>query len=130
VTLEHDHATHEHGEASGHDHSGHAEHEHDHGEHAGHEHVSYPEAVIAYRADKDEYYRDAHDSPIPHDQRETFMGLPYFPVDESLRFEGLTLEPYTGTEPTSFQIPTSDGKLRPRSAPASFGSGLPAGSKP
>jgi uncharacterized protein (DUF1684 family) len=33
-------------------------------------------------------------------------------VDESLRFEGLTLEPYEGSEPVQFQIPTSDGKLR------------------
>jgi uncharacterized protein (DUF1684 family) len=29
-----------------------------------------------------------------------------------MRFEGLTLEPYTGSEPTTFQIPTSDGQLR------------------
>jgi uncharacterized protein (DUF1684 family) len=65
-----------------------------------------------FRADKDEYFRSAHDSPIPHDQRHDFPGLPYFPVDESLRFEGLELEPYAGNEPVSFQIPTSDGKLR------------------
>ncbi|HYL40277.1 MAG TPA: DUF1684 domain-containing protein, partial [Candidatus Binatus sp.] len=38
--------------------------------------------------------------------------LQYFPVDESFRFDGLTLEPYAGSEPSSFQIPTSDGKLR------------------
>ena len=41
-----------------------------------------------------------------------FTGLPYFPVDEALRLEGLILEPYEGDEPTSFQIPTSDGQLR------------------
>jgi len=110
MTLEHDHAAHEHGEHDhdhGHDHGG-----HDHEEHAGHEHVDYPTAVTMFRADKDDYFREAHDSPIPHDQRHDFPGLPYFDVDESLRFEGLTLEPYTGSEPTSFQIPTSDGKLR------------------
>jgi uncharacterized protein len=110
MTLEHDHAAHEHGEHDhdhGHDHGG-----HDHEEHAGHEHVDYPTAVTMFRADKDDYFREAHDSPIPHDQRHDFPGLPYFDVDESLRFEGLTLEPYTGSEPTSFQIPTSDGMLR------------------
>jgi uncharacterized protein (DUF1684 family) len=110
MTLEHDHAAHDHGEHDhdhGHDHGG-----HDHEEHAGHEHVDYPTAVTMFRADKDDYFREAHDSPIPHDQRHDFPGLPYFDVDESLRFEGLTLEPYTGSEPTSFQIPTSDGKLR------------------
>jgi hypothetical protein len=105
MTLEHDHAAHDH------DHGDHAAHG-DHGDHAGHEHVDYPTAVTMFRADKDEYFREAHGSPIPHDKRHDFPGLPYFDVDESLRFEGLTLEPYTGGEPTSFQIPTSDGKLR------------------
>ena len=104
MTLEHDHSAHEHG---AHDH-GHG----DHDDHAGHEHVDYATAVELYRADKDDYFRQAHDSPIPHDQRHGFPGLPYFPVDESLRFEGLPLEPYQGDEPTTFQIPTTDGKLR------------------
>ena len=34
-------------------------------------------------------------------------------MDPTLRFETRTLEPYTGGEPSNFQIPTSDGKLRP-----------------
>src|SRR4051794_26296573 len=120
MTLEHDHDAHapgahdDHGPAdqaqdAEHDHHDHEGHDHDHG---GHEHVDYPTAVQMFRADKDEYFRDAHDSPIPHDQRDEFVGLPYFPVDESLRFEGLQLAPYEGNEPTTFQIPTSDGKLR------------------
>ena len=99
MTLEHDHAAHDHDQ------------DHEHG-HEGHEHVDYPTAVAMLRADKDEYFRRAHDSPIPHDERHDFSGLLYFPVDESMRFEGLTLEPYAGNEPTDFQIPTSDGKLR------------------
>ena len=116
MTLEHDHAAHDH-QAHEHDHDEHAGsehggHEHDHDEHAGHEHVDYPTAVEMFRADKDEYFRRAHDSPIPHDQRHDFPGLPYFPVDEALRFEGLELEPYAGNEPVSFQIPISDGRLR------------------
>ncbi len=116
MTLEHDHAAHGDGEQD-HDEHGHAENAHpgdDHAghEHAGHEHVDYPTAVELFRADKDDYFRQAHDSPIPHDQRGTFHGLPYFPVDESLRFEGLQLQPYEGDEPTTFQIPTSDGQLR------------------
>src|SRR5438093_4607042 len=88
-----------------HDHD--QEHDHDH------EHVEYPEAIARFRADKDDYFRHGHDSPIPHDIRHDFPGLPYYPVDESLRFEGLALEPYSGTEPASFQIPISDGQLRP-----------------
>ena len=88
----------------------HAEHDHE-GHH--HEHVSYPEALQAWRADKDEAFRTALDSPIPAENRSGFLGLPYFPVDESLRFEGLALEPYAGDEPASFQIETTDGKFRP-----------------
>lgn len=106
MSLEHDHAAHEHDR---HDHAGHAHEEHDH---SGHEHVDYPTAVAMYRADKDEYFRRGHDSPLPQADRDGFQGLPYFDVDESLRFEGLRLQPYTGSEPANFQIPTSDGKLR------------------
>lgn len=97
--AEHDHAEHDH---AGHQHAGHH-----------HEHLSYADAVHAWRADKDDAFRTAHDSPIPAENRAGFLGLPYFPVDESLRFEGLTLEPYAGHEPVSFQIETTDGKFRP-----------------
>ena len=85
---------------------------HDHAHH--HEHVvSYPDAVDGYRADKDEFFRMAPNSPIPVAEREAFAGLPYYPVDEALRFDDLRLEPYEGDEPVRFEIPTSDGKLRP-----------------
>lgn len=93
----------------------HDEHEHEHHEHEHHEHVAipYPEAIKQFRAGKDEYFRTDPGSPIPPEQREGFDGLPYFPVEPSLRFDDLTLSPYTGTEPVRFQIPTSDGRLRP-----------------
>jgi len=34
-------------------------------------------------------------------------------VDPGLRFADRRLQPYAGSEPTAFEIPTSDGKLRP-----------------
>ena len=92
------------------EHAGHVHGEHDHHDH---EHIAYADAVTMFRANKDEYFRTAPDSPVPAAERAAFSGIPYFPVDESLRFEGLALEPYTGSEPVSFQIPTSDGRLRP-----------------
>jgi uncharacterized protein len=116
MTLEHDHDAHEHQhdahDHDAHDHESHDQDDHEGHDHSGHEHVDYPTAVALYRADKDEYFKGGHDSPIPAAEREAFTGLPYFPVDESLRFERLTLEPYSGSEPANFQIPTSDGKLR------------------
>lgn len=95
------------------------EHEHEHGEHGKHEHsdheheFDYVGAVEDERARKDSFFKHSHSSPIPHESRHDFEGLPYFPVDPSLRFEDLRLEPYAGTEPSAFQIPTSDGQLRP-----------------
>ena len=95
-----------------HDHD-HGDHDHDH-DHSHHEHVlSYPDAVAAFRADKDAFFAKDPHSPIPADERASFTGLPYFPVNEALYFDELRAEPYTGDEPSNFQIPTSDGKLRP-----------------
>lgn len=80
----------------------------------------YAAHLEAERARKDAYFRSAPDSPIPHEDRHDFAGLPYFPVDPSLRFEGLALAPYEGAEPSAFQIPTSDGQLRPAHRAGTF----------
>jgi hypothetical protein len=101
--------------SASHDHDHDDEHDHEH-----HEHVDYGDAVRAYRADKDEYFRTGPGSPLPPAERAGFGGVPYFRVDEALYLEGLTLEPYTGSEPTTFTIPTSDGKLRPAERAGTF----------
>ena len=90
------------------------EHTHEHEHHHEHRPLDYTEAVEAFRAEKDDYFKNAGaGSPIPVAEREAFTGLPYFPVDLALRFDDSVLEPYTGGEPSNFQIPTSDGRLRP-----------------
>jgi uncharacterized protein len=94
------------------EHEHHHDDEHEH-EHHHHEHVSYPEAVQLFRDDKDAFFRTHPRSPVPEAERASFAGIPYYPVDEDLRFDDLRLEPYAGDEPVFFQIPTSDGKLRP-----------------
>jgi uncharacterized protein (DUF1684 family) len=91
-------------------HHDHEAHEHDHHEHVP---VEYKDAVEAFRLDKDEFFKTDPRSPLPESERAAFTGLPYYPVDESLAFEDRVLEPYTGDEPSNFQIPTSDGQLRP-----------------
>ena len=96
----------------------HQHHEHDH-EHDS-EPVDYADAVEAFRRDKDEFFKTGARSPVPVDQRATFEGIPYFAVDEALRFEDLALQPYTGSEPSHFQIPTSDGQLRPAHRAGTF----------
>src|SRR5436190_386521 len=120
MTEEHDHGEHEHE----HDHTdAHAEHQHDHAGHEQHHHDGphdYVGAVEGYRAEKDAFFKSAPGSPIPFEERDDFSGMPYYPVDVDLVFEGLALEPYTGSEPSSFQIPTSDGQLRPATRAGSF----------
>src|SRR6187397_2187334 len=81
-------------------------------DHEHHHELSYPDTVRMFRAQKDDYFRTGHASPVPADERATFAGIPYYPVDEESIAEGLTLEPYVGDEPVRFQIPTTDGKLR------------------
>ena len=100
---------------SDHDH----DHDHNHDPHAHHEH-SYQAAIGGYRAEKDEFFKSSPNSPIPEDERPAFEGLPYYPIDEDLVIEGLRLEPYAGSEPSSFEIPTSDGKLRPAHRAGTF----------
>jgi hypothetical protein len=121
--CDHPHMTdndrHEHEHDPDNDHDQVHDHDHDHG-HDHDEHISYVDAVRSFREDKDAYFRTGDRSPIPTAERAGFMGLPYFEVDESLRFEGLTLEPYAGNEPTSFAIPTSDGRLRPAERAGTF----------
>jgi uncharacterized protein len=105
-----------------HEHDSHEHEHHDHGSDGGHEHHehSYQAALDGYRKEKDGFFKTSPHSPIPEADREAFDGLPYYPLDEDLVFEGLGLEPYAGDEPTSFQIPTSDGKLRPARRAGTF----------
>ena len=98
----------------------HEHHEHDHHDHHEHEPVEYADAVRGFREDKDDYFRTGAGSPLPPGDREGFVGLAYFDVDEALVFEGLMLEPYTGDEPTNFSIPTSDNRLRPATRAGAF----------
>ena len=69
-------------------------------EHHEHQHtLTYEDAVRAHRADKDEFFRTSHGSPVPAAERATFEGLPYFEADEAWVVDDLRLEPYEGDEP-------------------------------
>ena len=86
---------------------------HEHHDHEHHHQLSYPDAVRAFRADKDAAFKSSPGSPIPAGERASFTGLPYFEPDEAWVAEGLELQPLEDDQPTSFQIPTTDGRLRP-----------------
>lgn len=95
-------------------------HDHDHAEHGTDHDFDYVGAVEDERERKDEWFKASSSSPLPHDVRHDFEGLPYFAVDPALRFEDLALAPYDGDEPSAFQIPTSDGQLRPAHRAGTF----------
>jgi uncharacterized protein (DUF1684 family) len=81
--------------------------------HEHHHTLTYADAVRAHRADKDAFFRTSPGSPVPAADRAAFAGIPYFDPDEAWIMDDLELEPYEGDEPVSFQIPTTDGRLRP-----------------
>jgi uncharacterized protein (DUF1684 family) len=70
----------------------------------------YVSRVTAERARKDESFRTDKDSPILPEDRDRFLPLSYFPVDEAY---AVPAELQPATERNSLQMPTSTGKLRP-----------------
>jgi len=101
-----------------HDHDHDHDHEHEHHHHDGpHDYVG---AVQGYRAEKDAFFKSSANSPVPAEEREAFEGIPYYPVNVDLVFEGLDLQPYEGDEPADFEIPTSDNRLRPARRAGTF----------
>lgn len=54
-------------------------------------------ALQRFRKEKDDYFREDHDAPLPHEERKTFGGLKYFDPDPAFRFN-LKLQRYPNTE--------------------------------
>src|SRR6187431_3346674 len=87
-------------------------------EHHEHQHtLTYEDAVRAHRADKDAFFKTSHGSPVPAAERDAFEGLPYFDASEA----------WVVDEPVSFQIPTTDGRLRPAERAGRFRFRAPGG---
>ncbi|WP_458207825.1 DUF1684 domain-containing protein [Haladaptatus sp. NG-SE-30] len=49
--------------------------------------VDWRETLRTRRTQKDEYFAEHPHSPIPSDERESFEGLAYYPLDDDYRFE-------------------------------------------
>jgi uncharacterized protein (DUF1684 family) len=62
--------------------------------------------IRADREAKDEYFRTNPHSPIPPDERDSFDGLSYYPIDKTLRFE-IELHEYDDKETVT--VGTSTG---------------------
>ncbi|ELY97377.1 DUF1684 domain-containing protein [Natrialba asiatica] len=67
-------------------------------------------AIETQREEKDRYFGGDPHSPIPSDERESFDGLEYYPIDEAYRFE-LPLHEYNDPEPVTVGTST-DGERK------------------
>jgi len=64
--------------------------------------------LLQFRRQKDDFFKDSEQSPLPAVQRADFTGLVYFPPNEDLAFE-IELE---HVEPTEVEISTTSGDER------------------
>lgn len=60
------------------------------------------------RKEKDRFFEESPDSPIPQEDRSEFSGLAYFPIDSDYRFELNFLILYTFSRLSRDQDTTSD----------------------
>jgi uncharacterized protein (DUF1684 family) len=72
--------------------------------------ASYAVTLAAARADKDRYFRESPESPIPPARRDAMLPLSYFPPDPSYRTTAV-LAP-AEDQSLVIQVPTSTGKMR------------------
>ena len=61
--------------------------------------------LTEFRAEKDEFFRRYPQSPLTPEQRKGFIGLQYFPENESLRLE-VQIEPFADQQPIVMQTST------------------------
>jgi len=69
----------------------------------------YAARIASERAEKDEQFRKASDSPIPPDRRSELLPLAYFPIDPDYDVPA-RLQPIPPQEPVD--MPTSTGTIR------------------
>ena len=59
--------------------------------------MGWQSALETQRREKDQYFTDHPHSPLPPEERESFDGLEYYPIDDQYRFE-VQLEAYEDPE--------------------------------
>lgn len=68
-------------------------------------------SLQAFRAEKDQMFREAADSPVPRAEIDRFVPLAYYPIDETYRVPA-ALAPLSDAESPAFEMPTSTGQRR------------------
>jgi uncharacterized protein (DUF1684 family) len=72
--------------------------------------AAYRQAIHADRQQRDAFFRESDESPVPAELRENWSGLEFYPVQPSLRVEGPLIRKTNGRE---FAMATSLNELRP-----------------
>ena len=78
----------------------------------------YAEQLRANRAEKDDFFAEHPQSPVPPEHREGFEGLNYFPPDPEYR---LTASVTVHDDPEPVEMATSDGRTVRYERVATFG---------
>ena len=71
--------------------------------------ASYVSELTAARVEKDRFFREDPETPVPNDKKETLLPLPYFPVDMSYTVPAALR---LAEKRPVFEMPTSTGTLR------------------
>ena len=69
-------------------------------------------SIAEFRAEKDQMFREASDSPVPRGEIDRFVPLAYYPVNESYRTPA-ALAPLSDADSPAMEMPTSTGQRRP-----------------
>ena len=71
--------------------------------------AAYVSELMAARAEKDRFFREDRETPVPEDKKKTLLPLPYFPVDTSYSVPAALR---LADKRPVFEMPTSTGTLR------------------
>ena len=71
--------------------------------------AGYVSELVAARAEKDRFFREDPETPVPNDKKKTLLPLPYFPVDMSYTVPAALR---LAEKRPVFEMPTSTGTLR------------------
>lgn len=76
---------------------------------AGENRAGSADSLVSERIARDEAFRSSPESPIPEEERGSFQGLQYYPLDESLRF---SVELKRHPNPRQMRLSTNTGEIR------------------
>ena len=71
--------------------------------------AGYVSELVAARAEKDRFFREDPETPVPDDKKKTLLPLPYYPVDMSYTVPAALR---LAEKRPVFEMPTSTGTLR------------------